>query len=258
MNLEYLSFIPEFKYPHEPKLLINGNFNLFNNGFNGAGVYMCLGLFTSETYRQPIYIGSSENLWKRIRTHIWMLENKIHDNQPLQNSYNKHGKGNFVWLLLEGCPKEETENREQWYLDSFRPFADEGGGFNIAKDAKASAKGRSPSADTRRKMSEANKGKRRPSIGDSLRGRKRSKEVREKISRTKRLNPPKYYKQTLEHINSRVEVNIKPFKLKDPNGNIHEGRNITKFARENGLTAGRVNELVNGKRISYKKWTKAD
>src|SRR6266516_5500915 len=110
------------------KVLISGDYNVFNESWNSAGVYACSGLYKSETFKQPIYIGSAEDLQYRIEDqHINSLErNKHPHNPPLQNAWNKHSnKEGFVWWLLEICEPEKTLEREQVYLDLYRPFVDE-------------------------------------------------------------------------------------------------------------------------------------
>lgn len=51
------------------------------------------------------------------------------------------------------------------------------------------------------------------------------------------------------------EVRAKPFKLMSPDGAIYEGTNIREFALEHGLNPALLNHVVNGKRISHKRWT---
>jgi len=189
----------------KPKILISGSYNAFDEGWNGAGVYMCSGLYQSETYKIPAYIGSAEDLQERIeKEHIVTLDKGNHPhNSPLQYSWNKHNeKEGFVWWLLE-LYKEDGEfltlkDLEQKWLDSERPFVDEFGGFNIAHDATAPMRGRKTSDETKRKISKALKGKNtwakgrkcgphseetRRKIGNAQRGRRGiSEETRRKLS----------------------------------------------------------------------------
>ena len=41
----------------KPILLISGEYNLFNSGFDTQGSYMCSGLYESKHFKLPIYIG---------------------------------------------------------------------------------------------------------------------------------------------------------------------------------------------------------
>jgi len=143
--------------------LISGSYSAFNEGFNGAGIYLASGLFDSNTFQKPIYVGSATDLRRRVvREHLPDLTSNIHANRPFQNAYNRHGgETAFVWFLLETCQPNETLEREQYWLDTLRPFCDELRGFNIQHDAKGGGKGRIVSEETRRKQSLALKGKTR-------------------------------------------------------------------------------------------------
>lgn len=163
-----------------PKILISGDYNAFNEGWNGCGVYMCSGNYKSDTFKFPIYIGSAVSLQKRIeKDHINDLERGVHEhNHILLNSWNKYGKESFIWYLLEMSSIDDRLSIEQKYLDLYRPFVDEFGGFNIAKDARSGSKGRKMSKESREKMSNSHKGK--PS---ARKGMKLSKEHIEQISK---------------------------------------------------------------------------
>jgi group I intron endonuclease len=137
-----------------PKILISGDYNVFNEGWNGCGVYMCSGNYASQTFKQPIYIGSTKNLEQRLTTkHIPELNRNKHGNDVFQKCWNKHGKDNFVWYLLETTSLESQYETEQKYLDLYRPFVDEFGGFNFAKFVVSPMKGRKTSEETKRKQS---------------------------------------------------------------------------------------------------------
>lgn len=67
---------------------------------------------------KKIYIGSTENFDDRKYNHFYKLENKIHNNRHLQNSYNKHGMDAFIFSILEYCIVDELLKVEQQYLDT--------------------------------------------------------------------------------------------------------------------------------------------
>lgn len=134
-------------FPSKPILLVSGAYNLFNTESFAGGVYAASGLKCGDNYSFPIYLGSSQDIRGRIlRDHIPQLNSKKHVNPPLQHSWNKYGQDNFVWFLVEEVIPENLLEREQYYLDTLRPFADEGRGFNIAKNAASPMKGRKHSA----------------------------------------------------------------------------------------------------------------
>lgn len=176
------------------KILISGNYNAFNEGWNGCGVYMCSGNYKSETFKRPIYIGSSINLQSRIENdHISELRRNKHcHNDPLQYSWNKHKEENFIWYLLENCEKDQTFDVEQKYLDLYRPFVDEFGGFNIAKYSNNPLKDRKRSDKSKLKQSLTTKGIARPwsretglKYGGHNKGISCPEEIKQKISQAK-------------------------------------------------------------------------
>ena len=70
------------------------------------------------------YVGSTKNLYKRITGYLWKLRRNEHANTILQNSFNKYGENNFIFGILEEVERQqyiELIEREQYYLDSFKP-----------------------------------------------------------------------------------------------------------------------------------------
>ena len=120
-----------------------------------------------------VYIGSAVNLDGRRRDHFSGLERGDHRNSKLQNSYNKHGKDNFVFDILEVVEdKTMLLEREQFWLD----FSNSAKiGYNIASIARSrlgvkqsresvekmrkSLTGRKLSESHRKSMSESRKGR---------------------------------------------------------------------------------------------------
>ena len=74
------------------------------------GVYKITNIITNK-----FYIGSSNNIQERIKTHFRELKNNRHLNKHLQSSYNKYGKDNFIVDILEEC--QDIIAREQYYID---------------------------------------------------------------------------------------------------------------------------------------------
>ncbi len=150
---------------NECKILISGDYNVFNEGWNGMGVYACIGSYQSKKLSLPIYIGSSGNLKERIQhKHFSTLRSNIHDNIVFQNAWNKYGEKQFVWILLDECnDSKQLLELEQLYLDFCRPFIDEQRGFNINhiadKPPDTTGIPKPKTEITRRKMSEAGKKK---------------------------------------------------------------------------------------------------
>jgi len=99
------------------------------------------------------YIGSAVDILARWQAHKNnALNEKLKVKQVVSRALRKHGLENFDWKVLEYCSKETLIEREQHYLDTIRPFADEGNGFNVRKIAKSN-KGIIRSVEAREKQS---------------------------------------------------------------------------------------------------------
>jgi group I intron endonuclease len=77
----------------------------------GCGIYKI-----TNTKNNKIYIGSSVDIKKRKEKHFWMLQKGIHDNKFLQSSYNRNGKENFIFDIIEMCDKKDLVEKENYYI----------------------------------------------------------------------------------------------------------------------------------------------
>lgn len=75
------------------------------------------------------YIGSSVRLLGRKKRHFSELDCNMHHSQALQRAWNKYGKENFDFLILEYCEPDKLIEREQYYIDTLLPE------YNICKVA---------------------------------------------------------------------------------------------------------------------------
>lgn len=167
-----------------------------------SGIYCVINKINGKCY-----IGSAGNLSIRIKRHEYELKKNIHNNVYLQNAWNKYGKENFCFFVLEYIEKDELLNNEQYYLDLFLSY-NMNHGYNInpksnsrfgtkcsneskKKMSDANKKWRENriiimSAETKKKISEANKGKKFSEetvkkMSDSAKKRGFSTETRKKI-----------------------------------------------------------------------------
>lgn len=131
-------------------IAVSGDFNALNQYKGQAGVYGLSGLYISQEYT-PLYIGSSNDIERRIKEHWKELRNGNHKNSHLQRAWNKHPE-QFAVVVFETCNQENYLEREQEYLDTVKPYD---GGFNKAKDARCPTKGRTLSYQHRKKLSDA-------------------------------------------------------------------------------------------------------
>jgi group I intron endonuclease len=87
------------------------------------GIYMI-----KNEINEKFYIGSSKNIDTRWVVHKSKLKMNKHDNIHLQRSYNKYGKENFSYIILEETDAEILLSKEQEYLDKYK---DDTQSFNI-------------------------------------------------------------------------------------------------------------------------------
>jgi hypothetical protein len=58
------------------------------------------------------YIGSSDNIERRLKAHRSMLRRGIHDNIRLQRTWNRDGAECFIFRVRERCPIHALRDRE--------------------------------------------------------------------------------------------------------------------------------------------------
>ena len=97
-----------------------------------------------------VYVGQSSQIEKRWKKHIETLNKNKHDNQYLQNAWNKYGKDNFIFeVIQEGKDRDELNYWETYWCDYYRPNV-----YNLQYTGNA----HNMSEETRNKISIANKG----------------------------------------------------------------------------------------------------
>lgn len=76
------------------------------------------------------YIGLTENPKRRKTRHFSDLRNNKHDNNHLQNSFNKYGEGNFEFKIIhkEFCAPDRISELEKEYIIKYNSYTD---GYNM-------------------------------------------------------------------------------------------------------------------------------
>lgn len=115
-----------------------------------CGIYIIVNCLSSK-----YYIGSSKNIEFRFKTHKRKLDNNIHSNKYLQNSWNKD-KDYFKFLIIETCNEcELLEFEKKWIINS--KCYDRSYGYNLMIDPIRNEIG----LESKIKISKALKGKRK-------------------------------------------------------------------------------------------------
>jgi len=128
------------------------------------------------------YIGSTTNLRQRWRRHRTDLRGGYHGNPHLQNAWLRYGEEAFAFVILEeNIPDSRLIEQEQYWMDEYKQ---DGEVYNFGSAVEHSMKGRSPSEETRCKLSKA------------ARGRKHSAETRRKLSEARQGKKNPFYGRT--------------------------------------------------------------
>jgi group I intron endonuclease len=113
-----------------------------------SGVYKILNKINGK-----FYIGSAKNVTSRWDQHRRSLLKGKHSNPMLQRAVKKYGFNSFIFEVLEQCTLFNLQTREQYYLDTLKPF--EPKGYNIALNALHPMEGRKHREETKQKMRNA-------------------------------------------------------------------------------------------------------
>ena len=114
-----------------------------------------------------VYIGSSQGIEGRWRSHRHQLNRGDHSSPVLQNCWNRHGPDAFEFVIVEVCDIDKLIEREQFHIDAHGCIAP--AGFNCA-----------PVAGSRRGVPQpASVG---VAVGNAHRGKPKSAEQRAKMS----------------------------------------------------------------------------
>lgn len=157
------------------------------------------GIYRIQSTKKPerVYVGSAVNLEARWKEHLKQLRGHRHHSIKLQRHYDKYGEIDLTFNPIVCCDKENLITYEQFYIDALAPY------FNICRNAGNTLGqkpwlGRKMSEETKKKLSIANKGKRKGIKGKPLSperiqqlreintGRKMSLESRMKMSAAKK------------------------------------------------------------------------
>jgi len=75
-----------------------------------------------------VYIGQTQDIYKRWHEHQRMLQNGTHYNRHLSGAYNKYGPDSFRYSILEECDIEDLHEREIYWINYYNSFNN---GYNL-------------------------------------------------------------------------------------------------------------------------------
>lgn len=149
-----------------------------------SGVYKIYSLIDNRCY-----IGSSNNLYGRLRRHYYSLVNKKHKNLKLQNFVNKYGIDKLEITIIKQVRVEELEEVETYFIEKYNSYLT---GFNCTNNG-SNCRGIKRSKEIKEKLSKVHIGKRlsqctKDRIRNTLSGRKQTKEHISNMLTGKRKN----------------------------------------------------------------------
>jgi group I intron endonuclease len=97
-----------------------------------CGIYKIVNIVNDK-----LYVGSSSNIPRRWSRHLSKLRRNCHDNQYLQNAFDKHGENSFIFIVIEQTQKDELFVKEQYWFDETKCYIKKYG-YNIQTSADGS------------------------------------------------------------------------------------------------------------------------
>jgi group I intron endonuclease len=231
------------------------------------------------------YVGSATLFHKRKKDHLNRLKNGKHHSNKLQNAYNKYGKENFIFSIIEIVDTTDVLiQAEQKWIDELKPE------YNMTLIAGLNSHiGMKRSEETKKKISDGLKGKKlseetKKKISDRLKGKKltnkhkqnikignqKSEKFKQALSNPDRLEKikktrldnggyvlsaeiKKQISETLKSkgLQSAISITIEKYSL---DGELIEVyHSLTKAENANGLKRGRLGyNIIKNKKQIYK------
>lgn len=217
-----------------------------------------------------IYVGQT---WKtakeRFDRHCAEARWRKTKDMPIVLAIKKYGKDRFKITIVEecnGCTQLQLDNREVFWAKELNAFSPNG--YNL----KAGQSRGILSEETKKKIGESNKGKKRsPETVEKLRvshlGYVVTDEAKKKLSnfnKGKKLSDNHKNKIAISNTGKiRTEEAKEKMRAKKlrffycitaPNGEVFNVNNLMEFCRQNNLNAGHMSSVANSTKLHYKNW----
>lgn len=233
-----------------------------------CGIYFIKNIVTDK-----VYIGSSRDIQKRIRSHKACLDKNKHHSKKLQKSYNKYGKNFFIFEILEICDVQDLERIEkEWitYFDSYK------NGYNSTDEVGAPWRGKKQPINIKKlqKCKMVNMIDPNGKVVGSYSIRNFCKEHNLHVSAISdvlngktfhfkgyrkfdlKLIDISFKKEEFYQILADKNVKCLEYSVVDPNGNIFSGKNLTRLCRKFNLDKAAMHRVFKNKQSFHKGWTK--
>ena len=171
----------------------------------------------------------------------------------ITNAIKKYGEENFSIDEIDTAnDMDELNEKEIYYISLFNSLSPHG--YNLV----TGGGNRRLSEETKKKISDSNKGK-KPSVesikkmSESHKGLKMSEETKRKLSIINKGKKP-----SENTVKGSIEHNQKTFTMISPEGELVTFTNMKLFCIENNLLNSKLCLVASGKRKSHKGWTSAN
>jgi hypothetical protein len=224
-----------------------------------SGVYRITCVNTDK-----IYIGSSNELDKRLRGHRSSLRAGKHRNPYLQRAWDKHGEEAFVFEIIERVEVVDLLPHEQEWMDLTLCYEPELG-FNISRFASSTTgvKKIGESCLSKRWVVTAPDGREEVviSLRRFCRNRGLSISNLHKVaygdyrqSEGWKCRPAELSIEQWKKLSRGQKPLRKNWKLVDPDGVVYETADLQKFCVDRGMKRKFLYRVANGQRKHYKGW----
>lgn len=78
-----------------------------------SGIYKITNMLNGK-----VYIGQTQNLWKRKAQHFVALRRGHHENREMQKDWDTNNRG-FRWDIVEYCSLEQLNDREEYWINQY-------------------------------------------------------------------------------------------------------------------------------------------
>ena len=89
-----------------------------------SGIYKITNLTSGK-----VYVGQSQNIYRRRAQHFAALKQGTHENWGLQHDYDENGFDNFRWEVIEFCAINQLNEREHYWIEKLNSY--EPNGYNL-------------------------------------------------------------------------------------------------------------------------------
>ena len=146
-----------------------------------CGIYMI-----QNKVNNKMYIGQAVDIERRWGDHRHGLANRCNENRHFINAWKRDGEENFEFTILLECEESDLNMYEEYYIFELMTY-DPRVGYNKNYGGKS---GR-PTKETKRKLSEAKKGKQlseehKRKLSEAKKGKQLSEETKRKLSESQR------------------------------------------------------------------------